>query len=318
VLERVFADAPEYLVILDPDLRVVLAGNAFKQDFDIRDGQSISFLDTIERFSLSKTKDVFARLEEDGKGHHALDVSHQLPDGRTQWASYSWVACMDDAGNCRAFVGLGRREAERPAEAGDDAASLKEELDAMTGKLERRSKEIARLRQELQVQATRDDMTTLGNRRFLIERLEIEAARARRYEQPLTMILFDVDRMTTVNDTYGQDKGDEVIQKVAHVVKEQVRTSDVAGRYGGEEFLILCPQTDRANAQFLAERLRRRVAELSFSAAGEEFGVTISVGLVTITGSNEFEVEALLQAAEQALESAKTSGMNRVRVMEVI
>jgi diguanylate cyclase (GGDEF)-like protein len=317
VLERIFADAPEYLVILDPEMNVVLAGSSFRHDFGLKEGRTVSFLDTIERFSLSKVREVFAQLKEDGKGHHPLDVNHRTAEGGTQWVSYSWVACMDEAGSCRAFVGLGRKEGARPA-GGEDVAGLKEELDVMTSKLERRAKEIARLRQELQRQASRDDMTELGNRRFLIERLEIESARARRYDQPLTMILFDVDRMTAVNDAYGQEKGDEVIREVARVVKEQVRASDVAGRYGGEEFLILCPHTDRASAQFLAERLRRRVAELSFAGDGEEFGITVSVGLVTVTGQNEFEVEALLQAAEQAVESAKQSGMNRVRVLEVV
>jgi diguanylate cyclase (GGDEF)-like protein len=151
-----------------------------------------------------------------------------------------------------------------------------------------------------------------------MERLEFESARAARYEEPLTLILFDVDRMTHVNETHGQDMGDEVLRRVAEVVKEQIRTSDIAGRYSGEEFMILCPNTERPSAQFLAERLRRRVAELSFTTEEEEFGVTISVGLVTVTSQNEFDIEAILGASEQALESAKTGGMNRVRVLEVI
>ena len=174
----------------------------------------------------------------------------------------------------------------------------------------------------MEEQASTDDMTGLGNRRFLLERLELEAARAIRYDEPLTLVLVDIDRMNHVNETYGVEKGDEVLQKVSEIVAEQIRASDLAGRYDGEEFLILCPHTDRPNAQFLAERLRCRVAEVSFDGMDEgvetEFGVTVSLGLVTVTGQNEFNVEAILHAAEQALESAKTGGMNRVRMLEVI
>jgi diguanylate cyclase (GGDEF)-like protein len=325
ILETVFESTPEYFVVLDLDLRIRDAGATFREATGTDGKDSVSFLDTVEQFSLSRVRTVFEELRSGGGDPHVLDINHRLPDGDTVSVAYSWLAVPGDTGETAAFVGLGREtdEIESSIEgAAAEVEELRKELDAVKDKMERRIKEITRLREEMEQRASRDDMTGLGNRRFLLERLDLEASRAIRYDEPLTLILVDIDRMIHVNETYGVEKGDEVLQKVSEVVAEQIRTSDLAGRYDGEEFLILCPHTDRPNAQFLAERLRCRVAELSFDGiedgAETEFGITVSLGLVTVTGQNEFDVEAILHAAEQALESAKSGGMNRVRVLEVI
>ena len=317
ILEKVFEDAPEFLVVLDPDLQIRMAGAAFRKATQYDAEKPKSFLDTVERFAVSRVRDTLERLRKDGVKHETIEVRHQQSDETTCSVTYSFVACLDDTGECRALVGLGREDAPSPRSR-EEIEALKVDLEATTVKMERRSKEIARLRGELQRQTTRDELTDLGNRRFLLERLEIEVARASRYDEPLTLILFDVDLMGNVNDSYGRDKGDEVIREVARTIREQIRNTDVAGRYDGEEFMVLCPHTDRANAQFLAERLRRRIADLSFQAEQEEFGVTISVGLVTLSGQNEFAIEAILQAAENAVATAKQSGMNRVKIFEVV
>ncbi len=317
ILESIFRDAPEYFVVLDPELAVSVGGETFRRRIGLEQGESVSFLDTIERFSLSKTREVFEALRQGNGEHRALEIVHRSRQGEPVKVAYSWVACMDEAGTCRAFVGIGREP--RPAvESQEEIQRLKHDLEQAGSDLDRRAKEIARLRQELEKQSTRDEMTDLMNRRFVMARLEEEVARATRYDQPLTLVLLDVDGMVRVNETHGLESGDAVIRAVADVVRDQIRGSDLAARYDGEEFLILCPHTDRANAQFLAERLRRRVSELSFRGDdGEEFGVTVSVGLVSVRGKNEFDLEAILEAAERALESAKMGGMNRVRLSEV-
>jgi len=317
ILEKVFEDAPEYLVVLDPSLQIQMAGAAFRGTMGLDAKTPKGFLETVERFAVSRVRDTLERLQKDGVKHETMEVRHALPDGTTVAVTYSFVACLDESGECRALIGLGREEKPSP-QSREEIDALKSDLETTTVKMERRAKEISRLRQELQKQTIRDDMTELGNRRFLLERLEVEVARAARYDQPLTLILFDMDRMGNVNDTYGRDKGDEVIREVARVVREQIRNTDIAGRYDGEEFMILCPHTDRTNAQFLAERLRRRIAELSFQGEHEEFGVTVSVGLVTLSGQNEFAMEAILQAVENAVATAKQSGMNRVKIFEVV
>ena len=314
ILKGMFRDAPEYLVVLDADLNVTMAGSRFQKATGIKKNSQVSFLDTVDRFSRSKVENAIQGLKDAKDPHCVLDINHQGPKDSVT-VQYSWTCYRDDSGTCQAFIGIGR---PKPAAKSESGEKVNEELEFVTAQLERRTRELTRLKKKMEDRAERDDMTGLGNRRYLMERLEVEAARAARYDQPLTLILFDIDRMAHVNDVYGQEKGDEVIQAMSLVIQEQIRQSDLAGRYAGEEFLILCPHTDRANAQFLAERLRRRVAELSFEGKDEEFGITISVGLVTITGQNEFDVEAIIQAAEQALESAKTGGMNRVRILEVI
>jgi diguanylate cyclase (GGDEF)-like protein len=316
ILERIFEGAPEFLVVLDAELKVLRAGSAFREAVGLTDRADVSFLDTVERFSLSRVRETFESLREGASKRETLEINHRRKSGTPVMVRYSWMSCVDGSGTCRAFVGIGREV--RGPETSEDPGRMQADLEATRADLERRTQEIARLRKELLHQATRDELTGLGNRRFLMERLEIESARAIRYDQPMTLILLDVDRMTHVNETHGQEMGDAVLKQVAEVVQDQIRQSDLAGRYVGEEFLVLCPSTDRASAQFLAERLRRRVAELSFTNEDEEFGVTVSVGLVTVDGHNEFDVEAILHAAEQALESAKTGGMNRVRVLEVI
>jgi diguanylate cyclase (GGDEF)-like protein len=317
ILESIFQDAPEHFVVLDPELKVSIAGETFRKSTGIESGGRRSFLDTIEQFSLSKAREVFESLRQGGGEHRSLDLNHRRIDGKTFNVSYSWVACMDESGACRAFVGIGR-ERNPEAASTDEVGELKSELERTRSDMERRVKEIGRLRHQLENQSSRDEATGLGNRRYILERLEGELDRSQRYNEPLTLLLCDIDNLTQVNEEYGQDRGDEVIQRVAGVVRDQVRTSDVAARYNGEEFLILCPHTDRANAQFLAERLRRRVSEISYpDDEGGEFGVTISVGLVAVNGQNEFGVEAVLRAVEQALESAKHGGMNRVSLVEV-
>lgn len=326
ILETAFESGPEYFVVLDPDLRIRDAGGTFREATGMNGKESVSFLDTVEQFSLSRVRTVFEELRAGEGEPQGLDINHRLSDGETVSVSYSWMAIPGETGESAAFMGVGREIEELGEDTVEGASAeveaLRKELDAIKTKMERRIKEIARLREEMEKQASTDEMTGLGNRRFLLERLELEAARAIRYDEPLTLILVDIDRMNHVNETYGVEKGDEVLQSVSEIVAEQIRASDMAGRYDGEEFLILCPHTDRPNAQFLAERLRCRVAELSFDGMDEgvetEFGVTVSLGLVTVTGQNEFDVEAILHAAEQALESAKTGGMNRVRVLEVI
>ncbi len=316
LLESIFRDSPEHFVVLDPDLKIRIAGETFRRSVGLDRNCEVNFLETIERFSLGKTRETFEALRQGDGDHRGLEVYHRRPGSEAFPVAYSWVSCMDEAGVCKAFIGIGRESSSGAVSTTDEVRRLRAELEKAREDMERRAKEIARLREELQTHTTLDGTTGLANRRTALARLEIEVPRALRYDAPLTIMLVDIDHLDFVNDTYGQEKGDEVVVQVAALVREQIRNTDLAARYDGEEFLVICPHTDRANAQFLAERLRRRVAELSFQADGEEFGVTISAGLVSVSGTNEFQVDAVLHAAEQALVAAKNGGRNRVRVAE--
>jgi len=161
--------------------------------------------------------------------------------------------------------------------------------------------------------ATTDGLTGLWNRRHLLERLEAEAARSRRNGRPLCLAILDVDHFKRVNDGHGHPAGDEVLRVLAGLLKEAVRTSDVVGRMGGEEFAILMPETDRAQARLVCERLRRLVAARPVRLpSGEDLRVTLSTGIALLAG--EEESDKLISRADAALYGAKAGGRNRVKL----
>ena len=173
-------------------------------------------------------------------------------------------------------------------------------------------------RERLVLSGHTDVLTGWHNRRYLQRRLPEELARAQRYRQPLGALLLDVDHFKAVNDTYGHDSGDRVLRDVADRVKGELRSSDVAVRYGGEEFAVLLPQTGLEDAAHLAERIRRTVAAVPFQGhAGEELAVSVSVGVAQLQPQSqgaELQLlgQQLFREADKALYEAKSSGRNRV------
>jgi diguanylate cyclase (GGDEF)-like protein len=159
--------------------------------------------------------------------------------------------------------------------------------------------------------ATIDSMTGLFNRRHFLASAEGEWSRFQRYQRPLSLLAIDIDHFKSVNDRYGHAVGDEAIVSVADACQQGKRASDIVGRFGGEEFVILLPETDQAQAMIVAERLRERVARHVLHAHKVQFKVTISVGVAQATVSMS-GIDALLRAADQALYQAKDQGRNRV------
>ncbi len=159
--------------------------------------------------------------------------------------------------------------------------------------------------------SARDGLTGLFNRRHLETRLEEEFARACRHGESLSVLMFDVDHFKEVNDEHGHRAGDEILRALADRTHLLLPASDVGGRYGGEEFTLLLPETDGAGAMAVAERLRRAVAELPFIVHDGELTVTISIGASTL-GPDVASHEALLDVADRALYRAKHAGRNQV------
>lgn len=159
--------------------------------------------------------------------------------------------------------------------------------------------------------ATVDSMTGLYNRRHFLTLTEAEWSRFQRYQRPLSMLMIDIDHFKSVNDRYGHAVGDEAIASVATACQQSKRNSDVVGRLGGEEFAVLLPETDSAQAAVVAERIRERVAAHFLSVHNVQFKLTISIGSATATLSMS-GVGALLRVADEALYQAKASGRNRV------
>jgi diguanylate cyclase (GGDEF)-like protein len=320
VLDCLLAASPDAVVLLDEGLRIVAHSPAFVSLTGVRAGAV--FTECLDPFTHPQAEKLFQALrsgEMDGDHETGFPLLHHKQDsGPSVPMQYSWVACRGRQGQVQGYFGIGR-PADNPR-ADEELSRLRHELDGLKAERERRTKELARLRRKMESQSHLDTLTGLGNRRYILDRLQSELPRAIRYDHPLTLLLFDIDRMDDVNEKYGQEMGDVVIRRVAEVVREQVRGTDLVARYDGDEFMVLCPNTDRASSQFLAERLRRRIAELSFTGTQEgeeeEFGVTISTGLVTVHAGAPFETEAVLHAMHQALDAAKLGGLNRIQLMD--
>jgi diguanylate cyclase (GGDEF)-like protein len=171
----------------------------------------------------------------------------------------------------------------------------------------------ARLSQRLRELSMIDGLTRLLNRRTVHQRLAEEWERARRYGSTLSILLCDLDHFKSVNDTYGHLAGDAVLVAVADVLRLHARTADVIGRYGGEEFLLLLPNTDLANACRAARRLIDALARHPVAMAdGRSLSVTTSVGVATITElPDDATPDGLLALADQRLYRAKAEGRNR-------
>lgn len=172
--------------------------------------------------------------------------------------------------------------------------------------------ENARLFGELEQLAITDSLTGLHNRRHLLELAEREFQRARRYRRPMAAILFDIDHFKKVNDKYSHAVGDQVLQAVATRCRGTLRETDFIGRYGGEEFAVILPETDVVAAQIVAERLRCGVAENPTNTDRGLITVTISLG-VADSADDCPDLDHLLQRTDIALYAAKSAGRNRIK-----
>lgn len=159
--------------------------------------------------------------------------------------------------------------------------------------------------------ATRDELTGLFNRRSFYARLHTEMRRAARYGHHLSLLLIDIDYFKAVNDNYGHRTGDEVLKAVAHRIQASIRTVDTAFRYGGEELLVLLPETPLPDALEIAERIRTDIATRPFaSVTGESLWLSVSIGGASYPERGG--VDALLGAADRAMYAAKAAGRNQV------
>jgi diguanylate cyclase (GGDEF)-like protein len=168
--------------------------------------------------------------------------------------------------------------------------------------------------------ATIDDLTQLYNRRYFFERFNQEVERAKRYRRPLSCLILDIDYFKQVNDTFGHLSGDQVLIDIAQILKNNCRQSDLAGRYGGEELIILLPETDSPGAMIIAERIREMMEQhQTVDGKGEIIRVTVSIGVVSLTGPELEKMdknERIVQYADDALLRAKKEGRNRIELYQ--
>jgi len=171
----------------------------------------------------------------------------------------------------------------------------------------------ARLYRDMEIMAHLDFLTGILNRRAIIEMLETEWARSTRHHHALAVCVVDIDYFKQVNDAFGHDKGDEVLLEVARRLQDGLRREDRVGRLGGDEFLVVFPETSAEEARLVSERLRGLITDLRFGGDGDEsFGVTLSMGVASSPEGEAADAGELLRAGDEFLYQAKRAGRDRV------
>jgi len=173
--------------------------------------------------------------------------------------------------------------------------------------------DLIRMQEKLVQTSTKDALTGLFNRRYLLESLESEIERAKRYKEDLSFLMIDIDHFKKVNDTYGHTAGDTVLADVAKILTNSIRQSDLAGRLGGDEFAIILPHTDIKDGLVAAQKIRKAVEQAQFTDKEDVIKVTISIG-VAICSDTDTTLD-IIKHADKALYMAKENGRNQVKLM---
>ncbi len=294
----------EGVVLMDHQERIVLANKAFEKkiggDKGPIMGQKASDLHWTFPRSQKKVKNFpWQRALREGRGQAAIPLALQNEGGGPRTYMVNGAPILDGSGKTRGALATF-----------DDVTVIERknnELQRTLNTLEKSRDEIHRQNQELQILATQDPLTRCLNRRSFFERFESEYSRAQRYGQKIACIMVDIDHFKMVNDNYGHQKGDKVLQEVSGILKDSLRDCDILCRYGGEEFAILLPETDTKGGAITAERIRRTISSKSFS----NLRITVSLG-VSSFDSEPANPSELLSQADKALYVAKWEGRNRV------
>jgi len=196
-----------------------------------------------------------------------------------------------------------------------------EEAEARYAELEQRMLGLQRENLDLTVKnrmlsevSSRDSLTGLYNRWFVLEKIDSELNRALRHGSPMSLLMLDLDHFKQVNDTFGHSAGDMVLQEIGRLLRDSCRVYDVPGRYGGEEFCIVLPETKTGNTTVVAERIRQRLASSEVLCGDRAIAVTASFGIAGMDSDDAgvLSPAELIERADRALYAAKNRGRNRV------
>jgi len=199
----------------------------------------------------------------------------------------------------------------------DERDARVRELEHRLAALENTNVELLRRNSDLSEISARDSLTGLYNRWYVMEKIDSEMNRSVRHGSPVSLIMLDIDHFKEVNDSFGHSAGDHVLRLVGKVLRDSCRVYDVPGRYGGEEFCVVLPETKVGSTTVVAERIREKLAASHFDVGAESVVVTASMG---IAGTDPTDVDGalspstLIDRADRALYSAKHHGRNRVEM----
>ena len=238
-------------------------------------------------------------------------------DAATRDIPVIFLSALDDTDTKVRGLGLGANDyVSKPFRVEELLArvSVAIRLKLERDRLRQRAEELRRSAEAASEMSMTDALTGLLNRYGLHRALQRELSEARRYGRPLSCLLIDIDFFKAVNDTYGHAAGDAALQQAARVIADSVRGSDVVCRYGGEEFLILAPETGLEGARALAEKIRQAFPSRLFGDAGRVFPLTLSAGVAQL--STDESGNDMIARADEALYHAKQSGRDRVEAAE--
>ena len=265
-------------------------------------------------FGLNQTKR--SKAQEESLKHLPADFISLLNELNPHTNAPIWCVLADDGG-CRHFK-LQRAQSESNLDTYlllmldvSEQENALMRLKKQNEELQQRLTDIEQLKNRIREQSIRDPLTNLFNRRFLNEFMERELALARRNQKPLAVVMLDLDHFKQLNDQFGHQTGDKVIEMVAKHLLRQSRRTDILFRYGGEEFLVILPNTSATQARHLAENWRVHVEQAQVFAKHQAVNITLSAGVAVYPehGTTTFN---LIQAADEALYQAKAAGRNQV------
>src|ERR671925_675237 len=173
---------------------------------------------------------------------------------------------------------------------------------------------VVQYQQHLEYQTQVDSLTGLFNRRAFEKKVHEEFERAKRYHNPLSLLILDIDNFKTINDTYGHHGGDAALVRISETLREKTRQSDFSCRYGGEEFVLILPETDQESALQVASKVHEEIRLSTFGTPNRPFALTVSVGLSSTSSKHYSEWQEMLEDADQALYLAKNSGKDRIEI----
>jgi|GEM_PF-3999876 len=210
------------------------------------------------------------------------------------------------------------QQAESLASAFDEMLYTKLELEEKSKALKKANQELIEAKEEQRILSITDPLTSLYNRRHFNSELEKVFDLSKRYQRSFSIFILDIDHFKKVNDNFGHPFGDQVIIGVADALRESLRNVDTCARWGGEEFMVLLPETGEEGAFTMAERIRTKISEISFLPG--DVHVTISLGITTFDGSNQDQeiLDDLLKQSDQALYQAKNSGRNKTCIYQKV